>query len=169
MQKSIIPTVFVFLLALGGNALAGVSAGGYGNAASSGARKTVSNDVHETLNNAREAYDEMGQVTYEKTIPKPEDIQKAASGCLDGILNADYGFGLSVPSAKSLLNSACRAINSGVTSHLNNVKGELANDYSRIGGGLGNNSAPGNTVDYEQVGDELADSLWEEIKADQNW
>lgn len=169
MQKIIIALVVAFLLAMTGNVFAGMSADDYGTAASSGARETVEGDVQETLDNAREAYDEMGQVTYEKTIPKPEDIQEAASGCLDGILNADYGFGLSVPSVSSLLNSACRSINSGVTGHLNEVKLELADEYSRIGAGLGDNSAPSNSVDYEQVGEELADGLWEQVKEDRSW
>lgn len=168
MKKLVIPALFVFLLTLAGSAFAGVSADNYGGAASRGARETVASDVQETLDNAREAYDEMGKVTYEKTIPKPEDVQDAASSCLDGILSADYGFGLSVPSISSLLNSACRSINSGITDYLDSVEFELSNEYSRIGASMGNDPVS-SSVDYEQIGDGIADNLWNEIAGDNEW
>lgn len=165
MRKIVFSAAFILILFCAVETLADVSADGYGEAASQGAEETVKGDVQDTLDNARDAYDEMGKVTYEKSIPKPEDVQDAASSCLDGILSADFGFGLSVPSVSSILNSACRSINSGVTGYLNSVEGELSNEYSRIDAGLGNNSAP-SRVNYEQVGGGIADDLWNEMTGD---
>lgn len=162
MRKTVFSAAFILILFCAVETFAGVSADNYGAAASQGAGETVKGDVQDTLDNARDAYDEMGKVTYEKSIPKPEDVQEAANSCLDGILNADYGFGLSVPSISNILNSACRSINSGVTGYLDSVEGDLSNEYSRIGAGMGNNSAP-SYVDYEQVGGGIADNLWNEM------
>lgn len=169
MRKTFFATFLIISLALSANAFAFMAADNYGDAASQGAQDTVQGDVQETLENARAAYDEMGEVTYKKTIPKPEDVQSAASSCLDGIANADFGFGLGVPSISSLFNSACDAINSEVSGHLDNVRLDLSDDYTRIGAGLGANSAPGNSVDYDQVGDNIADELWNNISRDSKW
>lgn len=167
MRKTLFAAVLVTGLALSANALAFTDS--YGDAASRGARETVKGDVQDTLENARAAYDEMGEVTYKKTIPKPEDVQGAASSCLDGIANADFGFGLGVPSVSSLFNSACNAINSEVSGYLDNVRFDLSDDYTRIGAGLGQGSAPGNSINYDQVGEGIADELWNNISRDNQW
>lgn len=168
MQKIFFSVVFAFLVICTAGASTAISADGYGDAASRGARQTVESDVQDTMNNAREAYDAMGQDTYEETIPRPEDIQSAASSCLDGILNADFGYGLGVPSIKSLFNNACKSINSGVKDHLNNVNFELSDQYTRIGAGMGNNRIP-NTVNYNEVGQGIADDLWGDIAGEKKW
>ncbi len=175
MQKVVFFVVFVLaalcMPASGSYAIvsSGGSSGGYGGAASQGAQQTVKEDVEETLENAREVYDEMSEVTFEETIPKPEDVQEAAESCLEGILNADFGFGLNLPSISSLLNQACEQINSEIMDHLDDVNVRLSNQFSTIGLGLGGNLAPRTYIDYDQVGDDIADSLWEEINRGNRW
>lgn len=146
-------------------ALADVS-NDYGDSASQGAQDTVESDVDETLNNSREAYDQISEVTFEETIPKPEDIQDAAGDCLDGILSADFGFGLNVPSVKDLFNQACSTINSEVKGHLQESGGRLQDQYMDIGAALGDKSAPPNKMNYDQRGGEIVDDLWQDIEGD---
>jgi len=169
MRKTVFAAALIMGITLSANTLAFVSAGDYGNAASQGARETVESDVQKTLENTRAAYDQMGEVTYKKTIPKPEDVQQAASSCLDGIMNADFGFGLGVPSISSLFNSSCNAINSEVSSYLKSVRFDISAECTRIGAGLGEGSAPGNRVDYDQVGEHIANELWNDISRDSKW
>lgn len=166
MRILILFILFLFICPIYGLALTN---DGYGGAASEGARDTVQRDVVETLNRARETYDNMGRVTYDESIPEPEDIQSAANDCLDGILSADFGFGLGTPSVSKLFNSACKTINSEVKGHLEDVNYQLTDEYGRIGAGLGRHSAPTNQVDYKQVADGIADELWNDISGDNSW
>lgn len=166
MRKVIFGFVFILAAAYTAETRAVMSAGDYGGAASEGARETVQSDVDETLNNARDVYDQMGEVTFEETIPKPENIQDAAGQCLDGILSADFGFGLNLPSIHDLFNQACSTINSEITDHLRSADLNLADEYAEIGAGLGGDTAPQNRVNYDSLSDEIVDDLWRQIEGD---
>ena len=146
-----------------------MSASDYSGAASEGARDTVESDVEATLENARRTYDQMGEITFDETIPKPEDIQAASSQCLDGILNADFGLGLNIPSVSNLFNRACRTINSEVRGHLSNANLNLSDRYSEIGIGFGGSSGPRNRINYDQKGGKIADDLWQKIDGGSSW
>lgn len=146
-----------------------VSADDYSGAASEGARDTVESDVGATMENARRTYDQMGEATFDETIPRPEDIQTAASQCLDGILSADFGLGLNVPSISNLFNRACGNINSEIRGHMSNANMNLSDRYSEIGIGFGGSRGPRNRINYDQRGGDIADDLWHQIDGDSSW
>lgn len=151
----------------------------YSEAAEAGlddAGQTIKDDAKGTLDNARAAYDKMAQVKFEETVPKPEDVQSAAKECVKGIMDADFGFGLNVPSASNLLNSACKKINSKVKDYLRKKSEIYSKEYfdDLIGAemGVGFGGASDGTldgIDYDKRGREISDEVWNEIQEDYEW
>lgn len=137
--------------------------------------QTVEDDLEETMESAQEAYDTAAETTYEEMVPQPEDIQKQASKCLDGILNADFGFGLNVPSVSDLLGAACDKINSEVKGYLRKKSETLRREEMKgliegeMGIAFGGKNAPVNQIDYEQQGKEISNEVWQDISEEKEW
>lgn len=149
--------------------------GAYGEAASKGMKSTVEKDLKDTMNSAQDAYNTAARTTYEEMVPTVEEIQEQAGECLEGIMDADFGFGLNVPSISSLLGAACRRINSEVKDHLQKASKKYSAQYmngligSEMGVGMGGDTGPANDVDYQQAGEEISDQLWQDIKREKTW
>jgi len=178
MKRMILTAIVMAIFFLGvhpGHAGDGSGVGAYGSAASEGAMSAVKGDLADTMNSARKAYDAASLKTYDEMIPKPEDIQDQASGCLDGIMNADFGFGLNVPSVSNLMGQACDKISSKVKGHLQKASSQTSADAmnglieSEMGMGMAGDNAPPSRVNYEEKGKQISDQLWQDVKQEKSW
>ncbi len=114
----------------------------------------------DTLANAQDAWDNVSMYIINTTIQIPEGLQNEANECLEGLLNADFGFNLGVPSANDFLNQACENIISQYGELFNDIENQLTfdqlNQYLPVGGSY-------ESIDVELESNEIADEIWQEM------
>lgn len=172
------------LLIWSGTCGAGISTGSGGGSGSSGVdiqspKKAVKGEVSETLNSAQTALNKASETTYEEMVPTMEEIQQNAKNCLNGIMNTDFsgdfGFDLDLPSINDMLSKSCGKIDSKIQNRIDSVSKELSPSFyndlieTEMGMGMGNAYPPGNSINYDRKGQEIADDLWRKIERDKPW
>jgi len=166
MKKKITISIFIFLLAFCFNAYAGVTAGDF--KSEEQLKSKVGSMCSQTMQDAKESWDSLANSVNQDYIELAEQSKNQAQDCLNGILNADFGFSLGVPSPSNFLNAACTQVRSYAHERLQrleqNYNFSAMNDFFSFGaeGGL-TGGDKNNQIDVEGQGREIADTVWDEI------
>lgn len=129
-----------------------------------GAEEDVKGEAEQTMADAESVHNEAVDKRFEDSIPSADEINEQASECFDGIMDADFGLSLDVPSISNLLGAACNEIENNISNEFNQANDTVSADAfdGMLEVEAGEVTSGG--VDYDEQGETAAEEMMNEIE-----